>query len=102
LIDETTAKQLDIISGSSTAGSAAETGKGILRRLVMPLVERAGYLNSIYSQLLKKLFLHYGQLAAKINLIDDRSRRANASNETRIAALEEELKRLRQQHNDKI
>jgi glycosyltransferase involved in cell wall biosynthesis len=97
LVDPLVDEQLNIISGTGTTGSATERSKGLLRKLIMPIVERAGYMNSIYAQLLRKLFERYGHITTRLNLVDERTRRSIANAETRISALEEEIKRLKEE-----
>jgi glycosyltransferase involved in cell wall biosynthesis len=101
LLDETVQKQLKIIAGGGTTDGATETGKTIARRLIMPIVERAGYLNSIYSQLFNKLFAQYATFKTRIDLIDNRVRNYLSSNDARMRALEDEVKQLRQD-NEKL
>jgi len=97
LVDPLVDEQLNIISGAGTTGSATDLSKGLLRKLIMPIVERAGYMNSIYAQLLRKLFERCGHIITRLNLVDERTRRSIANAETRISALEEEIKRLKEE-----
>jgi glycosyltransferase involved in cell wall biosynthesis len=102
LVDPLVDEQLNIISGTGTAGSATDLYKGLLRKLLMPIVERAGYMNSIYAQLLRKLFERCGYIITRLNLADERTRRSIANAETRISALEEEIKRLKEEKDRQV
>jgi len=95
LLDETVEKQLDIISGGGAAGGGAEPAKSLMRRLFMPIVERAGYLNSVYWQLFRKLFADSSSTTARLDLIDSRTRNLLASADARIRQLEQEIADLR-------
>lgn len=96
LLDDTTEKQLSIIAtGSPRSESKGEAGKSLLRKFLMPIVERAGYLNGIYSNLFHRLFHEFGQIRARMDVIDSRVRRRTAEMDARIASMEDEIKRLR-------
>jgi hypothetical protein len=91
-------QQLSIISsGKDPSDSSAQ--KTIIRKLLMSIVERAGYLGSIYSQLLRRLFVEASELRREINLVDNRTRRQMVDTDARIRALEEEINRLQQAQN---
>jgi hypothetical protein len=94
ILDELVERQLDIIStGGATAGSDAS--KSILRKLIMPVVEKAGYLGSIYSHLFRRLFTELASLKTKSDLVDNRTRRQLADADARIRALEAEIQALK-------
>lgn len=95
LLDETTRQQLQIIA-SGASGKSDNTVKAWLRKAVMPVLEKAGYLNAVYAQLFRKLFEQYAAFKARIDLIDERSRREGARSDARLRALEDELRALKE------
>jgi glycosyltransferase involved in cell wall biosynthesis len=99
LLDKTVETQLEIISSGGGTGGAKDTIKTAMRRVFMPIVERAGYLNSIYSQLFRKLFADYASFKGRIDLIDQRTRQQLSRSDARILALEEEIRRLREERS---
>jgi hypothetical protein len=95
LVDETVQKQLDIIATGGTVVGGTEAAKSLMRRVLMPIVERAGYLNSIYLQLFRRIFTDSSATAARLDLIDSRTRSLLAGADARIRQLEQEIETLR-------
>jgi len=95
LVDQSVQKQLDIIADGGTAGGGTDSIKSVLRRFFMPIVERAGYLNSIYLQLFRKIFEDSASSSARLDLIDSRTRNLLANADARIRVLEQEITDLK-------
>lgn len=93
LLDDHLRRQLQIIRNGSDP--IASSPKSVIRKIIMPLVERAGYLNSIYSQLLERLFREAALDRARTNIVEQRMRRLLADSDARIRRLEQELDKLR-------
>lgn len=104
-LDETVKLQLDIIeTGSSPLSSKtqAEASKSLLRRVLMPIVERAGYLGSIYSQLFKRLFLDMARCRTQIDIVDARTRKSLAEADRRIRELEATIAEWKKSSKDDL
>jgi glycosyltransferase involved in cell wall biosynthesis len=95
LVDQTVQKQLDIIATGGTVHGGAESAKSMMRKFLMPIVERAGYLNSIYLQLFRRIFSDSSATAARLDLIDSRTRSLLAGADARISQMEQEIETLR-------
>lgn len=92
-VDALTEQRLKIIeSGEDPADSS--TSKSLIRKVMMNLVEKSGYLNRIYSALFRKIVVDSSKLQTKIELIDSRTRRVVADTDRRIAQLEERIREL--------
>jgi len=96
-IDALTEQRLKIIeSGEDPADTSAS--KSRIRKVMMNLVEKSGYLNRIYSALFRKIFTDSSKIQTKVELIDSRTRRAVADADRRIAILEERIRELEKQN----
>jgi hypothetical protein len=92
-VDALTEQRLRIIeTGEDSADS--NPSKSRIRKIMMNLVEKSGYLNRIYSALFRKLFVDSSKIQTKVELVDSRTRRALADADRRIAALEKRLAEL--------
>jgi len=89
-IDKLTEERLQIIE----RGNSNTLAKTILRKLMMPVVEKSGYLNSVYSALFRKMATDSGRTEATVEMIDARVRRALADADARISLLEEKIEKL--------
>ena len=92
-IDALTEQRLKIIeTGEDPADTSAS--KSRIRKVMMNLVEKSGYLNRIYSALFRKIFSDTSKIQTKVELVDARTRRAVADADRRIAQLEERIRDL--------
>ncbi len=92
-VDALTEQRLRIIeTGEDSADS--NPSKSRIRKVMMNLVEKSGYLNRIYSALFRKLFVDSSKIQTKVELVDSRTRRALADADRRIAVLEKRLAKL--------
>jgi len=92
-VDALTEQRLKIIeSGEDPADSSAS--KSRIRKAMMKLVEKSGYMNRIYSALFRKIFVDCAKLQTKVELIDSRTRRSVADSDRRIAILEKRIEEL--------
>lgn len=92
-VDALTQQRLQMIeTGEDPADTNASKSK--IRKAMMSLVAKSGYLNRIYSLLFRKLFVDSAMTQTKIDLIDARTRRAVADADRRIAYLEQRIKQL--------
>lgn len=95
-IDALTEQRLKIIeTGEDPADTS--TSKSRIRKVMMNLVEKSGYLNRIYSALFRKIFSDTSKIQTKVELVDSRTRRAVADADRRIAQLEERIRHLENQ-----
>lgn len=93
-VDALTEQRLKIIeTGEDPADSNAS--KSRIRKAMMSLVEKSGYLNRIYSALFRKLFVDSSKVQTKVDLIDSRTRHAVADADRRIAILERRMEELK-------
>ncbi len=98
-VDALTEQRLKIIeTGEDPAES--NPSKSRIRKAMMNLVEKSGYLNRIYSVLFRKIFTDSSKIQTKVELIDARTRRAVADADSRIAALEKKIAELEQVTRD--
>jgi hypothetical protein len=92
-VDALTEQRLKIIeTGEDPTDTSAS--KSRIRKVMMNLVEKSGYLNRIYSALFRKLFVESSKTQTKVELIESRTRRALADADRRIAALEKRIAAL--------
>ena len=92
-LDPLTEQRLQIIETGASSDEDA-TPKSRLRKGMMALVARSGYLNTIYTALFRKLFVDSSKAQTQIELIDARTRRAVADADHRIADLEKKIANL--------
>ncbi|HEY9676801.1 MAG TPA: glycosyltransferase [Drouetiella sp.] len=96
-VDPLTEQRLRMIESGEDPADSSQT-KSRIRKTMMKLVEKSGYLNGIYSALFRKLFVDNSKTQTKVELMESRTRRALADADRRIAALE---KRLNEIQNNK-
>lgn len=89
-VDKLTEERLQIIE----RGNSNTVAKSVLRKVMMPLVEKSGYLNSVYAALFRKLATDSAHAEASVQIMDGRMRRALADADTRIAMLEKKVAEL--------
>jgi glycosyltransferase involved in cell wall biosynthesis len=94
-LDATVEKQLEIIANGGAVSGGTDAAKSFVRKLFMPIVERAGYLNSIYLQLFRRLFTQAASTTAQLDLIDSRTRNLMANVDARMRVLEKEITELK-------
>jgi len=98
-VDALTEQRLKIIETGEDPADANQT-KSRVRKAMMNLVEKSGYLNRIYSALFRKIFVDSSKIQTKVDLIDSRTRRAVADADRRIATLEKRIAELEQKGRD--
>ncbi|CAN5171103.1 hypothetical protein BH10CYA1_BH10CYA1_38910 [soil metagenome] len=96
-VDALTEQRLKIIETGEDPTDSNPT-KSRIRKTMMNLVEKSGYLNRIYSALFRKIFVDSSKIQTKVELIDSRTRRAVADADRRIAILEKRIAEL--EHKD--
>jgi hypothetical protein len=88
-----TEERLQIVEG----GNSNTVSKSILRKFMMPFIEKSGYLNTVYSALFRKIVTDSGRTQAQVEIMDARVRRALADADARIALLEKRIEGLNQE-----